>query len=134
MPQFKSINSSTFSLLSCPTLTSLHDYKKNHSFDYTDLTLFTITISSPSMMLQMALFNFYQFSLVQSLSHVLFFVTPWTASRQASLSITSSWSLFKCIELVMPSNHLILCCLILLPPSIFLSIRVFANELVLCIR
>ena len=56
--------------------------------------------------------------------------------HQASLSITNSWSLLKLmsIELVMPSNHLILCCLLLLPLSIFLSIRVFSNESVLCIR
>ena len=63
------------------------------------------------------------FSSVQSLSRVWFFVTPWTAALQASLSITNSWSLLKLlsIALVMPSNHLIL----LLPPSIFPRIRVF---------
>ena len=62
--------------------------------------------------------------------------TPWTAARQASLSITNSWSLLKLMyfELVMPSNHLILCCPLLLLPSIFPSIRVFSNESVLCIR
>ena len=62
--------------------------------------------------------------------------TPWTAACQASLSFTISWSLLKLmsIELVMPSNHLILCCPLLLPPSIFPSIRVFANESVLCIK
>ena len=62
--------------------------------------------------------------------------TPWSAACQASPSITNSWSLFKlmCIELVMPSNHLILCHLLLLLPSIFSSIRVFSNELVLLIR
>ena len=62
-------------------------------------------------------------------------VTPWTAARQASLSITNSWSLLKLmsIELVMPSNHLILCRPLLLP-SIFPSIRVFSNESALCIR
>ena len=62
--------------------------------------------------------------------------TPWTAACQASLSITSSQSLLKLIsiELVMPSNHLILCCPLLLPPSIFPSIRVFSNESVLHIR
>ena len=64
------------------------------------------------------------------LSRVRFFATPWTAARQASLSITNSWSLFKLksIESVMPSNHLILCCSLLLMPSIFPSIRVFSNE------
>ena len=78
----------------------------------------------------------HSFSLVQSLSHVRLFVTPWTAAHQASLSITNSWSLLKLmpIESVMPSNHLILCRPLLLPPSIFPSIRVFSNESVLCIR
>ena len=73
---------------------------------------------------------------VQSLSHVQLFATPWTAARQASLSITNSWSLPKpvSIESVMPSNHLILCRPLLLLPSIFSSIRVFSNEPVLCIR
>ena len=73
---------------------------------------------------------------VQSLSHVLLFVTPCTAACQASLSFTISWSLLKLrsIELMMPSSHLILCCLLLLPPSIFPSIRVFSNESVLRIR
>ena len=74
-----------------------------------------------------------QFSSVQSLSHVQLFATPRTAAHQASLSITNSQSLLKLrsIVLVMPSNHLILCCLFLLPPSIFPSIRVFSNESVL---
>ena len=73
---------------------------------------------------------------VQSLSRVQLFVTPWTAAPQASLSITNSRSLLKfmSIELVMPPNHLILCCSLLLPPSIFPSIRVFSNELVLHIK
>ena len=72
-------------------------------------------------------------SSVQSLSCVQFFVTPWTAARQASLSITNSQSLLKVmsIELVMPSNHLLLCRPLLLP-SIFPSIRVFFKESVLC--
>ena len=73
---------------------------------------------------------------IQSLSHVQLFATLWTAARQVSLSFTNSWSLLRLmsIELVMPSNHLILCRLLLLPHSIFLSIRVFANESVFCIR
>ena len=67
---------------------------------------------------------------------VRLFATPWTAARQASLSITNSRSLLKLmtIELVMPSNHLILCHSLLLPPSIFPSIRVFPNKSVLHIR
>ena len=73
---------------------------------------------------------------VQSLSHVQPFSTPWTAAYQASLSFTISSSLLKfmSIESVMPSNHLILCRPLLLPPSIFPSIRVFSNESVLHIR
>ena len=75
-------------------------------------------------------------SSVQSLSCVWLFVTPWTAARQASLSITNARSLLKLmsIKLVIPSNHLILCHPLLLPPSIFPSIRVFSNESVLRIR
>ena len=77
-----------------------------------------------------------QFGSFKSLSHVQLYVTPWTAACQASLSITSSQSLLKLmsIESLMPSNHLILCRPLLLPPSIFPNIRVFSNELVLCIR
>ena len=72
----------------------------------------------------------------QSLNHVQLFVTPWTAARQASLSITNSQSLLKLmsIELVMPSNHFILCHPLLLLPLIFPSIRDFSNESILCIR
>ena len=68
---------------------------------------------------------------VQSLSPVWLFATPWTAAHQTSLSITNSQSSLKLmfIELVMPFNHLILCCPLLLPPSIFPSFRVFSNEL-----
>ena len=77
-----------------------------------------------------------QFSPVQSLNHVRLFVTPWTTACQASLSIANSRSLPKLmsIELVMPSNHLILCHPLLLLPSIFPSIRVFSNESALGIR
>ena len=77
-----------------------------------------------------------QFSSVQLLSHVLLSLTPWTAAHQASLSITSSWSLLKLmsIEQVIPSNHLILCRPLLLLPSIFPSIGVFSSESVLHIR
>ena len=79
---------------------------------------------------------FTQFSSVHSLSRVRLFATPWTAARQVSLSITNSRSLLKLmsIESAMPSNHLILCRPLLLPPSILPSIRVFSNESVLCIR
>ena len=75
----------------------------------------------------------FQFSSVQSLSHVQLFVTPWTASCQASLSITNSRSLLKLtsIESVMPSNHLILCRPLLFLPSIFPRFRVFSSEPVL---
>ena len=78
----------------------------------------------------------FKVSTVQSLSRVQLFVTPWTAEQKASLSITNSWSLLKLIsiESVMPSNHLILCCPLLLLPSVFPSIRVFSNESALPIR
>ena len=77
-----------------------------------------------------------QFSSIQSLSRVQLFATPWTTAPQASLSITNSQSppKFMSIELVMPSNHLILCCPLLLLPPIPPSIRVFSNESALCIR
>ena len=75
-----------------------------------------------------------QFSSVTQLCLTL--CDPWTAACQASLSITSSWSLPKLmyIESVMPSNYLILCCPLLLPPSIFPNTRVFSNESALCIK
>ena len=75
-------------------------------------------------------------SSVQLLSHVQLFATPWTATRQASQSITNSQSLLKLmsIESVMPSSHLILCHLLLLLPSLFPRIRVFSNESAVCIR
>ena len=77
-----------------------------------------------------------QFSSFQSLSHVRPFVTQWTEARQASLSIANSWSLLKLmsLELVISSNHLILCHPLFLLPSIFPSIRVFTKESVLRIR
>ena len=73
---------------------------------------------------------------VQSLSHVWLFVTPWTAVCQDSLSFTVYQSLLKLmsIESVMPCNHLIFCCLLLLLPLVFPSIKVFCNELAVCIR
>ena len=83
----------------------------------------------------MSLMSF-QFFVVQSLSHLRLFVTPWTAAHQASLSFIISQSLLKLmsIELVMPSNHLILCHSLLLLPSIFPSISVFSNESALPIK
>ena len=76
----------------------------------------------------------YHFSSVQSLSHVRLFATPWTEACQASLSITNSWSSPKpmSIKSLMPSSHLILCHPLLPLPLIFTSIRVFSNELTLC--
>ena len=76
------------------------------------------------------------FSSVQSLNLVWLFVTPWTATHQVSGYITDSWSLLKFmpIKSVMPTNHLILCCPLLLLPLTFPRIRVFSNESVLCIR
>ena len=73
---------------------------------------------------------------VQSLSHVCFFATPWATACQSSLFFTISWSLLKLmsIESVMPCSRLIFCHPLLLLPSIFLSFRVFSNESVLCIR
>ena len=81
-------------------------------------------------------FHFFWILLVQSLSHVWLFATPWTAARHASLSITHSWSLLKLmsIESVIPSNHLIFCHPLLLLPSILPSIKVFSNESVLHIK
>ena len=80
--------------------------------------------------------GFIYFVVVQSLSHVWLSVTPWAIARQAPLSFTISWSLLKLmpVEKMMLTNHLILCCLLLLLPSIFPSIRVFSSELALCIR
>ena len=96
----------------------------NYSYSSTRHSKFYKTIS-PQVLL------FPQFSSVQSLSCVQLFATPWTAACQASLSITNSPSLLKLmsIQSVMPSNHLILCCTLLLLPSIFPRIRVFSNVL-----
>ena len=76
------------------------------------------------------------FSSVQSLTRVQLFAAPWTAAHQTSLSITNSQSLLKLMSIkwTMAANHLILCCPLLLLPSIFPSIRVFSNQSVLCIR
>ena len=97
---------------------------------------FIFTALLPSWHLALVLFSSWCFSSVQLLSSVRLFATPWAAARQALLSIINSWSLLKLmsIELVMPSNCLILCRPLLFPPSIFPSIRVFSNESVLHIR
>ena len=97
---------------------------------YIHLTLFSLPPKSISLFLYLFLHS------VQSLSHVQYFMTPWTAAHQASLSITNSRSLLKLmsIESVMPSSHRILYRPLLLPPSIFPSIRVFSDESVLHIR
>ena len=82
------------------------------------------------------MFRYYPCVVVQSLIHVQLFATPWTAALQASLSFTISWSLLTLmsIQLMRPSNHLILCQPLLLLPSIFPSIKVFSSELALHIR
>ena len=106
--------------------------EKNHTFSCTDSSL-----STPILLSFVYIYLILRsFSSVQLFSHVLLSATPWTAARQASLSITNSQSLLRLmsIVLVMPTNHLILCHLLLLPPLIFPSIRVFSNESVLCIR
>ena len=94
-----------------------------------------LVISLPSVLLFLQIFPFFSFQF-SSVAQLGLFATPWTAAREASLSITNSWSLLKLmsIELVMPSNHLILHCSLLLLPSIFPSIRVFSNDSALRIR
>ena len=139
--------------------TSVHDYWKNHSFDYIDLFyLFIYFIfispggaSKKTLLWFMSKSVFPMFSsksfivsgltfvvvaVVQSLSHVWLFVTPWTAASQASLSFTISWSLLMLMstESVIPSNHLTLCCPLLLLSSIFPIIRIFSSESSLPIR
>ena len=90
----------------------------------------------PTKYHRMVILQDVQLSSVQTLSHVQIFAAPWTLASQASPSITNSQNLhkFMSIELVMPSNHLILCCPLLLMPLIFPSIRVFSSESVLRIR
>ena len=111
----------------------------NNTLNQMDLTdkyrIFHPTIIE-CIFFQHIFYDSYMFSSVQLLSCVRLFATPWTAARQASLSITSSRSLLKlmAIESVMPSNHLILCHLLLLLPSISANNRVFSNESVLCLR
>ena len=118
-PHFKTISSLMFCLLYSPALTTIHDQWEDRSLDYTDLCQ------------QSNVYAFQNTVSVQfSLSRDRLFVTPWTVACEASLSINNSRSLLKLmsIESVMPSNHLILCHPLLLPSSIFPSIRVFSNE------
>ena len=97
-------------------------------------TVWFVPLSSPVHTRLTFLLSDFHFSSVTQ--YVRLFATPWTAARQASLSITNSRSLLKLIykESVMPSSHLILCRPLLFSPSIFPSIRVFSNELVLHVR
>ena len=115
-------------------LPSIYHLSTYHLFIIYFLSI--IHLSSYLSSIYLSIIYLSQFSSVQSLSRVRLFVTPGTAARQASLSITNSQSLLKLrsIESVMPSNHLILCHPLLLLLSIFPSIRVFSNESVLCIR
>ena len=99
----------------------------------------TLTIPSLSNFLvynTLTIITISSISSVQSLSRIQLFATPWTAAHQAFLFITNSQRLFKLMFIgsVTPSNHLILCHFLLLPPSTFPSIRVFSSESVLCIR
>ena len=107
--------------------------KTGHSHSYKHSLIWTY-VCAPEFLPEPSLILSSQ--LVQSLSRVRLFVTPWSAACQASLSITNSRSLLKLvsIESVMPSNHLILCHPLLLPPLIFPSIRAFSNESALHIR
>ena len=118
---------------------------KENVFRFTKLDIFIIWYDTISYFQNKIWWNFFSmFSLVQFVvlivfptwSHVLFFASPWTVACKVSLSSIISWSLLKFLffELVMPSNHLIFCCPLLLLPSIFPSTRVFYNESPLCIR
>ena len=126
--------SSTFVLLNFAEQPRLHLPLLMHSFfkQFRTFTRFPNQGMGSSALIE----EVSQFSLVQSLSRVQLFVTPWTAACHMSLSITNSWSLLKLMPIgsVMPSNHLILCHPLLLQPSIFPCIRVFSNESALHIR
>ena len=107
-------------------------WKKNNLFDLPIHFHFSSFVpENPCFLLVL-----FTFQSVQSLSCIQLFLTPWTAARQAYLSITNSQSLLKLmsIESVMPSNHCVLCCPLLLLPAVFPSTRVFSNESVLHIR
>ena len=118
-PRFESINSMVLGLLYGPTLTSVHDYWKNYSFDY--MNFVGKVMSLLFNMLSRFVIAFLPKSSVQFTSDTQSFLTlcdPWSAAHQAPLSNTYSWNLLKLksIELVMPSNHLILYRPLLLPP------------------
>ena len=117
------------------TLKSLLQHHSSKASILRCSAFFTVQLSHPYMITGKTI-GLTQFSSVQSLSRVRLFATPWTVARQASLSSTIFWSLFKlmAIQSVMLSNHLILCHLLLLLPSVFPSIRVFSNESVFPIR
>ena len=100
------------------------------------LILFLLQYSCFTLLCYFLLYSKVSQPSVQSLSHIRLFTTPRNAACQVSLSITNSWSLHKLTSTksVMPSNHLIFCLSLLLPPSIFPSVSVFSNESVFCIR
>ena len=113
----------------------MHTHTHPHIYIFTYINI-TNDLSSMYHRININCIFKFQFSSVQSLIRVQLFVTPWIAARQASLSITNSRSSPKlmCIELVMPSSHLIICCPLLLLPPIPPSIRVFSNESTLRMR
>ena len=115
-------------LFPCQFQLHLISYNNISNFHYLNLCNTQLKLALDSLVLLLVV--------VHSLSRVGLFATPWTAACQASLSLTISQSLLRLmsIESVMPSNHLILCRSLHLLPSIFPSIRVFSNELALCIR
>ena len=118
------------------TYTHIYICINHHSYQNIKLFQLPTDVLPYSFFSQLVTSPFTPFSSFQSLGCVQLFATPWTAARQASMSITNSWSLLKLmsIESVMPFNHLILCHPLLLLPSIFSSTGVFSNELVFHIR
>ena len=118
----------------CSTSDLLHIYLFSYSFSA--LMMHINSVKAGPFALWLMLYPSVQFSSVQSFSCDWLFVTLWTTAHHATLSMTNSWSLLKLMSIksVMPSNHLILCYSLQLPPSIFPSIRVFSNESVLPIR
>ena len=133
-------------MLFCPCIYVCRVYAQNFAYFFLNELLIFLFLSCWSLFflswipIVCQMFNWWVFYpsvvVVQLLSPVQQFVTPWTAACKASLSFTNSWSLFRLIfiESVMPSNHLILCHPFLLLPSIFSSIRLFSSELAFHIR